>query len=159
VTVVIIDEKLLEREPFPYTPTIMQYRIVDAEDSMPNTPATFSWYVMSLVFQWVKEQGGVKAMEERIKKRSQKLYEYIDHTGFYLNRVEKRYRSRVNVVFSLQDEKLSSQFLEEAGKIGLVNLKGHRLAGGMRASLYNGMPDSGIEALIDFMKEFENRYG
>ena len=157
--VIIIHEAMLEREPFDFTPTIFQYRYLERDGSMPNTPPTFTWYMMGKMLEWIEQQGGIAEMEARAMRRSSLLYNYLDHTGFYHNRVDKRYRSRLNIVFSLENESLNDTFLKEAEQADLTNLKGHRLAGGMRASLYNAMPEAGAKALLEFMQDFERRYG
>ncbi len=154
LTVVIVDPSILQ-EPLPMTPTLYQYRVHIENGSMYNTPPTFSWYVAGLVLQWLKRQGGLAAMGERNRRKAQMLYDAIDASDFYHNPVDPSCRSWMNVPFILADTSLDKRFLEEAEKAGLVGLKGHRLVGGMRASIYNAMPIEGVEALIDFMKEFE----
>ena len=126
---------------------------------MLNTPPTFSWYIAGLMFKWIKEQGGVNEMERRSITRSQKLYAAVDNSGFYNNPVAVNYRSKMNVPFTLVDSKLESIFLKEARENDLVALEGHRSIGGLRASMYNGMSEEGVDALINFMQEFERRYG
>ena len=154
VTVVIIRRDLLERVPED-TPLALNYRRIAAAGSMLNTPATFSWYVASLVFRWVAEQGGLAAMAERNQRKAGILYDYIDASGFYANHVEVRWRSWMNVPFTLADSDLNARFLESAERQGLHGLKGHRAVGGMRASIYNAMPEEGVRALVGFMQEFE----
>jgi phosphoserine aminotransferase len=126
---------------------------------MSNTPPTFSWYIAGLVFQWLKRQGGLAAMGERNRAKAAALYGYIDGSGFYRNPVPARYRSIMNVPFTLANAELDKTFLGEAKQAGLANLEGHRSVGGMRASIYNAMPPEGVAALIAFMKEFERRHG
>ena len=123
--------------------------------SMLNTPPTYGWYLAGLVFDWLKQQGGLSAMAEINHRKSQRLYDAIDVSGFYQSPVATGCRSWMNVPFTLADSALDSVFLEQAEKIGLLNLKGHRSVGGMRASIYNAMPEAGVDALIDFMVEFE----
>lgn len=141
------------------TPALYDYAAFAESGSMINTPSTFSWYMAGLMFEWIRDQGGVTAMERNSIRRSDRLYEVIDDSGFYFNNVSPRDRSRMNVPFRLADESLDGLFLEEALGHGLAALKGHRSVGGMRASLYNGMPDEGVEALVDFMKDFAARHG
>lgn len=154
VTVVIISPDLLERVP-KNTPQALNYRRVAAAGSMVNTPATFPWYIASLVFRWVAGQGGVAGLAERNRRKAALLYDCIDGSGFYANRVDSRWRSWMNVPFTLADPALDARFLEKAGQQGLYGLKGHRAVGGMRASIYNAMPEDGVRALVSFMEEFE----
>ena len=157
--VVLIREDLAGQPRREGVPSLYQYGNHAKTNSMLNTPPTFSWYIAGLMFKWIREQGGVDEMERRSIGRSQKLYTVIDNSGFYNNPVDVNFRSRMNVPFTLADDKLDSLFLKEAGENGLVALKGHRSVGGMRASMYNGMPEAGVDALISFMLEFERRYG
>lgn len=159
VTIVIIRDDLLKREPLPTTPCMYRYHLHAENDSLYNTPPTFPWYVSGLVLQWVKREGGVAEMDRRSKLRSQALYHYIDKSSFYHNPVEQSARSRMNVIFNLADSKLEDDFLHQAEAAGLMGLKGHRYLGGMRASIYNAMPQSGVDTLISFMQEFERRHG
>jgi phosphoserine aminotransferase len=126
---------------------------------MSNTPPVFAWYVAGLVFQYLKEQGGLEAMAETNREKAERLYSVIDGSDFYSNPVRKDCRSWMNVPFVLADSALDGVFLEQAGEAGLANLKGHRSVGGMRASIYNAMPMKGIEALVGFMQEFERTRG
>jgi phosphoserine aminotransferase len=158
VAVTIVRDDLLGRARR-ITPGVMDYKTMAESDSMWNTPATFSWYIAALVLEWLKEQGGLKAMALRNHRKAAKLYAAIDASGFYANPVDPRCRSWMNVPFTLRDAKLEKAFLAEALDAGLSNLKGHRLVGGMRASIYNAMPESGIDALIEFMRDFEQRKG
>ena len=128
-------------------------------DSMWNTPSTLAWYFAGLVFEWLKEQGGVGAMEKLNARKAAKLYAAIDGSGFYKNPVDKAYRSWMNIPFTLKNPELDKPFLQEAKAAGLAYLKGHRVVGGMRASLYNAMPEAGVDALIAFMADFERRHG
>ena len=158
ITVVIVHEDLLgkaRRE----TPTVTNYRVMADTDSMSNTPPTFNWYVAGLVFEWVKNEGGLAEMSARNKRKSEKLYSSIDASGFYNNPVEPRHRSWMNVPFTLVDPSLDQLFLDESSAVGLSNLKGHRLVGGMRASIYNAMPEAGVDALLKFMSDFQAKYG
>jgi phosphoserine aminotransferase len=127
--------------------------------SMINTPPTYAWYIAGLVFDWVAGRGGVAGVAEVNRRKAAKLYAAIDQSGFYANPVVPANRSLMNVPFTLAKPDLDPVFLAEAKAAGLVNLKGHRTVGGMRASIYNAMPEAGVDALIDFMKEFETRHG
>ena len=158
LTVVIVHEDLLHQARKD-TPSLYQYALHASSHSMANTPPTFSWYMAGLVLQWVKTEGGIPVMEKRAKQRSAKLYRAIDASGFYHNRVDPAARSRMNIPFSLADENLNETFLKEADVHGLMALAGHRSVGGMRASLYNAMPEAGVDRLIEFMADFEQRYG
>jgi phosphoserine aminotransferase len=139
-------------------PSVFNYSEQVKNQSMLNTPNTYSWYLMGLVLQWVQAQGGVEAIEQRNIHKAEKLYAAIDASSLYRNPVEKSCRSRMNVPFILADETLDSAFLSAAQASGLNELKGHRSVGGMRASIYNAMPESGIEALMSFMQEFERTH-
>ncbi|MDH5396472.1 MAG: aminotransferase class V-fold PLP-dependent enzyme, partial [Gammaproteobacteria bacterium] len=126
-------------------------------DSMYNTPPTYSWYIAGLMFEWLKTKGGIQGMEAINQRKSAKLYAAIDGSDFYSNPVDINCRSWMNVPFILANADLDKLFLEEAEKAGLTTLKGHRSVGGMRASIYNAMPEAGVDALIDFMGDFEKR--
>jgi phosphoserine aminotransferase len=158
LVVVIVREDLLGRAR-PDVPTVFDWKAMAADGSMLNTPATYSWYVAGLVFQWIKRQGGLAAMGERNAAKARKLYEAIDSSGFYRNPVAVDCRSWMNVPFTLPDAGLEKPFAEDAKKAGLVALEGHRSVGGMRASIYNAMPIAGVDALVDFMKEFQRTRG
>jgi len=123
--------------------------------SMYNTPPTYAIYIAGLVFQWIKRQGGVEALETRNIVKAKMLYDFVDASGFYRNEIHPTCRSRMNVPFFLNDESRNEAFLTQARARGLVQLKGHKSVGGMRASIYNAMPLEGVEALVDFMREFE----
>ena len=140
-------------------PVMLDYKIHADNDSMYNTPPTYSWYIAGLVFEWIKAKGGLDAMAEINKRKADKLYAAIDNSAFYSNPVDVNCRSLMNVPFILANAELDKQFLEEAEKAGLTTLKGHRSVGGMRASIYNAMPEAGIDALVDFMADFEKRNG
>lgn len=157
LTLVIVREDLLGHA-FPDTPAVFDYKVQADHDSMYNTPPTFAWYVAGLVFQWLREQGGLEAMAEVNRRKAEKLYRAIDSSDFYRNPVDPECRSWMNVPFVLTDPSLDATFLKEAADAGLVGLKGHRSVGGMRASIYNAMPEAGVDALIEFMRDFENRY-
>jgi phosphoserine aminotransferase len=158
LVIVIIREDLIGK-PSNHLPSLYDYAIMAENGSMFNTPATFSWYMASLVFKWIKAQGGLAAMERNAIARSGSLYQAIDASDFYSNPVDRRYRSRMNIPFTLADAALDGKFLAEAKAAGLEALKGHRSVGGMRASIYNAMPQAGVDSLIDFMRDFEKRYG
>jgi phosphoserine aminotransferase len=143
----------------PTTPGVIDYKTMAESDSMWNTPPTFSWYISALVFEWLKEQGGLTAMARLNQRKSAKLYAAIDESGLYENSVDRHCRSWMNVPFTLRDASLETAFLAESHAAGLTNLKGHRLVGGMRASIYNAMPEAGVDALIEFMRDFEQRKG
>ena len=158
ITVVIARKDLL-RTPLPGTPQVFDYARQAEAGSMLNTPPTYNWYLLGLVLEWLRDQGGVAGIEKRNVEKAELLYSAIDASDFYRNPVYPRYRSRMNVPFTLADPALDGLFLQQAEAEGLVNLKGHRSVGGMRASLYNAMPLEGVKALVDFMQEFERRHG
>jgi phosphoserine aminotransferase len=158
LTFVIVRDDLLDRAS-PLCPSAFEYQTVAANGSMYNTPPTYGIYIAGLVFQWLKRQGGVAAVEQRNIAKADLLYGYLDSTEFYLTRVEKAFRSRMNVPFFLRDESLNDAFLAAAKEAGLLQLKGHKSVGGMRASIYNAMPLAGVQALVAFMKEFERTHG
>ncbi|WED23010.1 3-phosphoserine/phosphohydroxythreonine transaminase [Vibrio sp. JC009] len=139
-------------------PSILNYKVLAEKDSMFNTPPTFAWYLSGLVFKWLKELGGVQAIEKQNREKAALLYDYIDQSPFYKNGVHPENRSLMNVPFQLAKPELDAKFLELADKAGLKALKGHRAVGGMRASIYNAMPVEGVAALVDFMREFESEY-
>jgi len=154
LTIVIVRNDLLGNAQ-KATPCIMNYKMLADNDSMYNTPPTYAWYLAGLVFEWLKECGGVSAIEKLNAKKANTLYQYIDESNFYQNHITKENRSLMNVPFWLTDESLNDEFITQAEEKGLVALKGHRMVGGMRASIYNAMPLEGIEALVSFMKSFE----
>ncbi len=158
LVVVIVREDLLGRAR-PDTPTVFDWKAMAADGSMLNTPATYSWYVAGAVFQWLKRQGGLAAMEKHNRAKAEKLYTAIDGSGFYRNPVQRECRSWMNVPFVLPNAELDKPFLEGAKAAGLVSLEGHRSVGGMRASIYNAMPMAGLDALVEYMKEFQRRHG
>ena len=140
-------------------PKLCDYSTYAQNDSMFNTPATFPWYAAGRVFEWVKEQGGLSAMQKINKAKAESLYSAIDSSDFYSNPVSIKYRSWMNVPFLLADDQLNSVFLERSKDADLLALKGHRSVGGMRASIYNAMPQEGVDALINFMNDFEKDFG
>ena len=158
LVVLIVREDLLERCPKDL-PKIFSYAEHAAQGSMLNTPNTFGWYLAGLVFKWLKAQGGLAAMAAQNRAKAELLYGYIDTSGFYRNPVERSVRSWMNVPFTLPREALDGPFLKEAEAAGLLALKGHRAVGGMRASIYNAMPLEGVQALVDFMRDFAARNG
>jgi len=158
LVVVIVRKDLLGRARAD-VPTVFDWKAMAADGSMLNTPATFSWYVAGAVFQWIKRQGGLDAMGRLNKAKAERLYAAIDGSGFYSNPVTPACRSWMNVPFTLPDAELDKPFLEGAKSAGLVALAGHRSVGGMRASIYNAMPMAGVEALVEYMREFQRTRG
>ena len=158
VTFVIVREDLLDRA-LPTTPSVFHWKEQAAADSMLNTPPTYGIYIAGLVFEWLIAQGGMPAIEARNIAKAKLLYDYLDASGFYVSPVERDCRSRMNIPFFLKDGKLDDAFLKGAAANGLVQLKGHRVVGGMRASIYNAMPIEGVQALVDYMKEFVRTHG
>ncbi len=158
LTIVIVREDLIGN-PMEGMPVMLDYKTHADNDSMYNTPATYSWYLAGLVFAWLKEQGGMSVMEETNRRKAAKLYAAIDNSDFYSNPVDVECRSLMNVPFILANAELDSLFLKQAADAGLHTLKGHRSVGGMRASIYNAMPEAGVDALVDFMKTFEKNNG
>ena len=154
LTIVIVRDDLLGNAQ-QATPCIMNYQTSADNDSMYNTPPTYAWYLAGLVFQWLKSLGGVNAIAKINQAKAALLYDAIDSTDFYQNNIEPQYRSKMNIPFWLKDESLNKQFLAQAESQGLMALKGHRIVGGMRASIYNAMPIEGVQALVAFMKKFE----
>ena len=158
LAVVIVRDDLIGNT-LPGTPSMFDYQAHADSGSMLNTPPTFAWYLAGLVFAWLLEQGGLAAMAEINRHKSQHLYDAIEASAFYSSPVDPACRSWMNVPFTLANPDLDGEFLEQAKAAGLLNLKGHRSVGGMRASIYNAMPESGVQALIDFMQAFERQYG
>jgi phosphoserine aminotransferase len=158
LAIVIVRDDLLGRARRE-TPGVIDFKTMAENDSMWNTPSTLAWYFAGLVFQWLKEQGGLAAMAKVNERKAAKLYASIDSSGFYKNPVDKVCRSWMNIPFTLKDAALDAPFLKEAKAAGLTNLKGHRVVGGMRASIYNAMPEAGVDALISFMADFAKRHG
>lgn len=158
ITLVIVRDDLIGN-PLPNTAGVFDYKVQADNGSMLNTPPTYNWYLLGLVLDWLKQLGGLDVIEERNKAKSAKLYQAIDASGFYSNPVDISCRSRMNVPFCLANPELDKAFIAGAKKEGLVTLEGHRSVGGMRASIYNAMPESGVDALIGFMKEFERQNG
>eukprot|EP00727_Mastigamoeba_balamuthi_P009291 m51a1_g4985 putative phosphoserine aminotransferase (366) ;mRNA; r:78852-80448 len=154
LTVVVIREDLLEIPPHPMCPLIFQNKLQAENGSMYNTPSTYNIYIAGLVFQWILDLGGMEAMEAINHRKAAKLYKYIDESGYYRNPVAVANRSHMNVPFLGKDPKLEKEFLGEAKKAGMMFLAGHRSVGGFRASIYNAMPEAGVDRLIAFMKDF-----
>jgi phosphoserine aminotransferase len=158
LTFVIVREDLIGKAA-KGTPTVMDYKLQADADSMLNTPATYSMYLAGLVFKWLKQLGGLTAIEKRNLEKAKLLYDFLDASAFFANPVAKEDRSRMNVPFTLKDAALDEAFLKGAAERGMVQLKGHRSVGGMRASIYNAMPIEGVRALVGYMKEFEAQHG
>jgi phosphoserine aminotransferase len=158
LVVLIVRDDLVARSPKDM-PKIFSYAEHAANGSLLNTPNTFGWYLAGLVFEWIAENGGVAGMARRNQAKSELLYRYIDESGYYANPVDLAARSRMNVPFTLPRPELDAAFLAESNAAGLLALKGHKLVGGMRASLYNAMPIEGVQALVDFMRDFARRHG
>ena len=157
LTVVVVREDLLGHA-LPACPSAFNYQLVSDNQSMYNTPPTYAIYIAGLVFQWIQRQGGIAAMERRNIAKARLLYEAIDNSQLYENRVDPTCRSRMNVPFFLKDATRNDAFLAGARAHGLLSLKGHKSLGGMRASIYNAMPLEGVQALVDYMREFEQQH-
>jgi phosphoserine aminotransferase len=158
LTIVIVREDLIGQA-LPITPSAFDFKTVADNDSMYNTPPTYAIYIAGLVFDWLDAQGGLAAIERHNRAKAALLYDYLDSTAFYTSPVQRESRSLMNVPFKLKDEALDAAFLKGAEERGMLQLKGHRSVGGMRASIYNAMPIEGVRALVAYMKEFEARHG
>jgi phosphoserine aminotransferase len=158
LTIVIVRDDLIGQA-LPITPSAFDYKEQADADSMLNTPPTYAIYIAGLVFQWLKEQGGLTAIEARNRAKASVLYDYLDATSFYVSPVARADRSLMNVPFKLHDAALDETFLKGAQERSMLQLKGHRSVGGMRASIYNAMPIEGVQALVTYMKEFEASHG
>jgi len=158
LTLVIVRDDLLDRA-LPITPSAFHWKEQAAADSMLNTPPTYAIYVAGLVFEWLQGQGGVAGIEQVNIAKAKLLYDLLDRSGFYVSPVQREDRSRMNVPFKLRDESLDGAFLKGAEARGMLQLKGHRSVGGMRASIYNAMPIEGVRALVEYMREFEREHG
>jgi phosphoserine aminotransferase len=159
LTIVIVREDLMGKARAG-TPTMLDYKVAADNDSMYNTPATYAWYMAGLVFEWLKDIGGLSAMAAVNQRKAEKLYAAIDGSnGFYANPVKVSDRSWMNVPFTLKDNELDAEFLKASKAAGLTSLKGHKIVGGMRASIYNAMPEAGVDALIAFMSDFARKHG
>lgn len=155
VVIVIIREDLITEDVLPGTPTMLTYKTHADADSLYNTPPAYGIYMCGKVFKWLKEMGGLEAMKERNERKAKILYDFLDESKLFKGTVEKKDRSLMNVPFVTGDAEMDAKFVKEAKAAGLENLKGHRSVGGMRASIYNAMPEEGVQALVDFMKKFE----
>lgn len=155
VVIVIIREDLITEDVLPGTPTMLTYKTHADADSLYNTPPAYGIYICGKVFQWLKEMGGLEAMKERNERKAKILYDFLDQSKLFKGTVEKKDRSLMNVPFVTGSDELDAKFVKEAKAAGIENLKGHRSVGGMRASIYNAMPEEGVQALVDFMKKFE----
>ena len=155
VVIVIIREDLITEDVLPGTPTMLQYKIHADADSLYNTPPAYGIYICGKVFKWIKNMGGLEAMKERNEKKAKILYDFLDESKLFKGTVEKKDRSLMNVPFVTGDADMDAKFVKAADAAGFKNLKGHRSVGGMRASIYNAMPIEGVEALVAFMKKFE----
>ena len=155
VVIVIIREDLITEDVLPGTPTMLTYKTHADADSLYNTPPAYGIYICGKVFQWLKEMGGLEAMKERNERKAKILYDFLDQSKLFKGTVEKKDRSLMNVPFVTGSDELDAKFVKEAKAAGLENLKGHRSVGGMRASIYNAMPEEGVQALVDCMKKFE----
>ena len=155
VVIVIIREDLITEDVLPGTPTMLTYKTHADADSLYNTPPAYGIYMCGKVFKWLKEMGGLEAMKERNERKAKILYDFLDESKLFKGTVEKKDRSLMNVPFVTGDAELDAKFVKEEKAAGLENLKGHRSVGGMRASIYNAMPEEGVQALVDFMKKFE----
>jgi phosphoserine aminotransferase len=158
LTIVIVREDLIGQA-LQQTPSVFDYKVQADNDSMSNTPPTYAIYIAGLVFQWLKRKGGLAGMEKINVAKAGLLYDLLDASGFYRSPVARDDRSRMNVPFTLRDAALDDEFLKQSAAAGLLQLKGHRSVGGMRASLYNAMPPEGVESLVEFMRDFERRRG
>ncbi|TXR54917.1 3-phosphoserine/phosphohydroxythreonine transaminase [Reinekea thalattae] len=160
LAIVIVREDLLARsqQNQQAMPRLLNYATVVEQNSMANTPPTFAIYMANLVFQWLQQQGGLEVIQQRNQAKAELLYQAIDSSRLFVNNVEKNHRSKMNVPFSSQNAELDAKFAEQAQQQGLISLQGHRSKGGLRASIYNAMPYQGVEALVQFMKSFENQY-
>ncbi|CAM8336854.1 3-phosphoserine/phosphohydroxythreonine transaminase [Candidatus Methylopumilus planktonicus] len=157
LTIVIVRDDLLEVAS-PLTPSVFNWKTQAENQSMINTPTTYSIYMAGLVFEWLIELGGLAAIEKQNIKKAELLYNYIDTSDFYSNPIDIKNRSRMNVPFRIQNEDLHASFVTGAENLGMIGLKGHRLVGGIRASIYNAMPIEGVQALVDYMKDFEKSH-
>ena len=157
LALVVVREDLLDHAS-PLTPAVFNWKTQADNQSMINTPPTYSIYIAGLVFEWLLAQGGVAAIEQQNIAKAKLLYDYIDSTDFYSNNIALNNRSRMNIPFYLRDESLNADFLKAADAQGLLQLKGHRMVGGMRASIYNAMPIEGVKALVSFMQDFESKH-
>ena len=155
----IIREDLITEDVLPGTPTMLRYKIHADNASLYNTPPAYGIYICGKVFKWLKKKGGLEAMKEYNEKKAKILYDFLDESKMFRGTVRKEDRSLMNVPFVTGDADLDAKFVKEAKEAGFENLKGHRSVGGMRASIYNAMPIEGVEKLVAFMKDFEEKHG
>ncbi len=155
VVIVIMREDLITEDVLPGTPTMLQYKTHADNDSLYNTPPAYGIYICGKVFKWLKNMGGLEAMKQKNEEKAKILYDFLDQSKLFKGTVVKEDRSLMNVPFVTGSDELDAKFVKEAAAEGLVNLKGHRTVGGMRASIYNAMPKEGVEKLVSFMKKFE----
>ena len=155
VQIVIAKKSFLDVEPAPYTPDIMNYKLMAEKESLLNTPPCYGIYICGLVFKWLKKMGGLSEMKKKNEEKAALLYDFLDESKLFKGTVRKEDRSIMNVPFITGNEELDAKFVKEAKEAGMENLKGHRSVGGMRASIYNAMPKEGVEKLVSFMREFE----
>ena len=157
MAIAIVREDLITEDVLPGTPTMLRYKTYADNDSLYNTPPTYCIYMCGKVFKWLKKQGGLEAMKEINERKAKILYDFLDESRLFRGTVEKKDRSLMNVPFVTGSEELDAKFIKEAKEAGFVNLKGHRTVGGMRASIYNAMPEEGVAKLVEFMRDFEAR--
>jgi len=157
VTLVIVRDDLLGKV-HPLTPSVWDYKIIADNNSMYNTPPTDGYYITGLVLDWIEKKGGVQAFDKKASALSTKLYSFIDDSNFYTCTVKRAHRSRMNVVFRIKNTELENLFIKEAEKEGFLQLSGHRSIGGCRVSLYNAVPEEAVDALIEFMKDFQQKH-
>lgn len=158
ITVVIVRKELLGKA-HPMTPSMLDYTVYHQSQSLFNTPPMFCWYVLGLMLKWTQQSGDIEKLRMLCEKKSSLIYDLIDNSSFYTNPVNKAHRSRLNIPFRLPNEKVESLFIQQANEQGLKQLKGHKIVGGCRASIYNAMPLEGVKALVTFMQDFEKKYG
>ncbi|GHU40827.1 3-phosphoserine/phosphohydroxythreonine aminotransferase [Clostridia bacterium] len=158
VVIAIIREDLITEDTFPGTPTMLKYKIHADAKSLYNTPPAYGIYICGKVFKWLKDLGGLSVMKEKNEEKAALLYDFLDQSKLFSGTVRKEDRSLMNVPFVTGNDELDALFVKEAKAVGLENLKGHRSVGGMRASIYNAMPKAGVEALVAFMKDFEEKH-
>ena len=155
VQIVIAKNSFLDTEPAPYTPDIMNYKLMAEKESLLNTPPCYGIYICGLVFKWLLKMGGLSEMKKKNEEKAALLYDFLDESKLFKGTVRKEDRSIMNVPFITGNDELDAKFVKESKEAGMENLKGHRSVGGMRASIYNAMPREGVEKLVSFMKEFE----
>lgn len=159
MSIVVVREDLVTEDTLPGTPTLLKYKTQADAGSLFNTPPCYTIYTCGLVFKWIKKQGGLSVMKEKNERKAKILYDYLDSSKMFKGTVDKEYRSLMNVPFVTGDDELNKKFIAESTEAGFVNLKGHRTVGGMRASIYNAMPEEGVSKLVEFMEDFEKKNG